>query len=143
MTDITTPIAANTLQQDVVIGSSIIYILSDKNTVIIPAIVIEENLQRTMQGIRKTYKVGIGPGGSKIVDLSKVGGEIFYTLQEAQETLIQRLTRFCQEVCEQANQNAMAWYGVSSVNFDNSIDNGDKIDPADLIQENSAQQNNQ
>jgi hypothetical protein len=133
--------ATNTMQQDIVIGSSIIYILSDKNTVIIPAIVLEENLQRTINGIKKTYKVGIGPNGNKIVDLAKVGGEIFYTLQEAEETLTERLKIFCRNICEQANQNAMAWYGVST-DFNNPSDNTEKIDPADLLGENNGTQTN-
>lgn len=120
-------------KQPIQIGSSVVYILSDKNTTVVPAIVLEELTVRTINGDSITYKVGIGQNASKVIDLSKVDGEIFFSLREVEETLKERLNVFCRKICELANTNAMKWYGISSDEFNQQTDNTERVDAADLL----------
>ena len=122
---------------DLEIGQ-VIYVLSNKQQKIVPAIVIEEAVIRTMNGNQTTWKVSVGPSGrEKIIDSSRLDGEIYVSLEEIKEALHQRLLTFLEEMLSEANERAVLWYGESShvANYDLDENSTGKIDPNRLLED--------
>ncbi len=111
---------------------SVVFILSNKNTVLIPAVVVEEHVRRTFQGNVVSYMVSIGPPGpnQKKLEISQIGGELFGNLNDAHKAMVERLTDFADRLCNEANDRATAWYGN---HYQQTPEANSKIDPADLI----------
>lgn len=121
----------------------IIYILSNKSQSVVPAIVAEEDIRkvRKLDGIHEAvnYKLCIGPKDrQKIVELSRIDGEVFESLDEIRETLVGRLTAFVDDLVKTTQGNVMNWYGVTADNQalevgDGLIGDSDKYDPGQLV----------
>ena len=93
----------------------IIYILSNKGNVILPAMVVEEEIKKTLIGketVEKIdWKVAIGAGDKrKIVNASNISGEVYLTLKEIESSLEQRLTAYLNGVISDANKRESIWY---------------------------------
>jgi predicted transcriptional regulator with HTH domain len=114
----------------------IIYILSNKTQSVVPAVVDEQVVRkvRRSDGIHEviSYKLSIGPKErQQSVDLSKIDGEVFSSLEAVKATLLERLTGFIDELVRTTQKNVMNWYGIDSENqFNQEFDNGTKLDPA-------------
>lgn len=121
----------------------IIYILSNKSQAVVPAIVDEQVVRkiRKADGIHEvvSYKLCIGPKErQQIVDLTRVDGEVFESLEAIRATLVQRLTGFVDELVKTTQTNVMKWYGVTAdnqlVEASTGENNGEpKFDPAQLV----------
>lgn len=123
----------------------ILYILSQKSQKIIPAIVVEENHKK----IRKSdgtlhevmnYKVTFGPNETQrvTVDLNRVNGEVYESLDEIQKLLRGRLEAFLSDLMSEAKKQVEQWYGVTAENDmiqeSSSIEGeGGKLDPEALL----------
>lgn len=121
----------------------IIYILSNKSQAVVPAIVDEQVVRkiRKADGIHEvvSYKLCIGPKErQQIVDLARVDGEVFESLEAIRTTLVERLTGFVDDLVKNTQTNVMKWYGVTT---DNQLvetiageNHGEpKFDPAQLV----------
>lgn len=121
----------------------IIYILSNKSQSVVPAIVAEEDFRkiRKLDGVHEVmnYKLCIGPKDrQRIVELSRIDGEVFESLEEIRTTLVNRLTEFVDGVIKTTQTNISNWYGVTSENqvldgTNSNMNNGEKFDPEQLI----------
>jgi hypothetical protein len=122
----------------------IIYILSNKTQSVVPAIVDEQVVRkiRKADGIHEvvSYKLCIGPRDrQQVVDLARIDGEVFDSLDSIRDTLIERLTGFVDELVKNTQKNVMNWYGVSADNqlvdtFNQETTSEGKLDPAQLVQ---------
>lgn len=93
----------------------IIYILSNKGNVILPAMVVEEEIKKTLIGketVEKIdWKVAIGAGDKrKVVNASNISGEVYLTLKEIESSLEQRLTAYLNGVISDAKKRESVWY---------------------------------
>lgn len=90
----------------------IVFILSNNQTPkVVPAIIEEVFLRKKLNGDVTTYKISIGHVSKrKIIDLDKVDGEIFSSLEEIRDALMTRLTDFVSELIETAEKRTKAWY---------------------------------
>jgi hypothetical protein len=120
----------------------IIYIMSDKNQSVVPAIVAEEDSRkiRKQDGIHEvvSYKLCIGPKERpKFVELSRINGEVFESLDAVRETLVGRLTSFVDELVKNTQLNVSNWYGITADNQvldqTDDVSKSSKIDPEQLI----------
>lgn len=91
----------------------VVYILSSQGQNIIPAMVIEEQTIQTLQGTNVSWKIAIGEPGEKqkIVDSTKLSGEIFTSLDEIKNLLTKRLNVFIEQTIKVAKQRENVWYG--------------------------------
>jgi hypothetical protein len=113
-----------------------IYIVSNKDQKIIPAIVQEETLHRTMQGETMAYKIAVGPKTAlKVFDLAKIDGEVFGSLEEVRQTLSQRLIDFVNKTCETAAERARQWYGDGEGTESYAGEPDTKINPSAFLNE--------
>ena len=123
----------------------ILYILSNKSQKIIPAIVVEENHKKvrrsdgTLHEVMN-YKVTFGPNETQrvTVDLNRVNGEVYESLDEIQKLLRGRLESFLAEMMAEAKKQVEQWYGVTPENDivqeSSSIEgDGGKLDPEALL----------
>lgn len=121
----------------------IIYILSNKSQSVVPAIVDEQVVRkiRKNDGIHEvvSYKLCIGPKDrQQIVDLARIDGEVFDSLEAIRATLVERLTGFVDDLVKNTQKNVLNWYGVTADNqlvdtFQNDSLQEGKFDPAQLV----------
>lgn len=120
----------------------IIYILSNKSQSVVPAIVAEEDFRkvRKLDGVHEVvnYKLCIGPKDrQKTVDLNRIDGEVFISLEDIRSHLIQRLTAFVDDLVNTTQTNVRNWYGVVANNqvleTPNNGEVGEKFDPEQII----------
>jgi hypothetical protein len=97
---------------DLQIGQ-VLYIVSDKQTRVIPVVVSEQAITRTLEGNTTTWKVIIGPKEKrKTYDLKSITGEKFFTLAEAKQALLSRFTGFLNETIAESEKTTKEWYGI-------------------------------
>lgn len=116
----------------------IIYVLSSNATTVLPGIVTEETRHKSLNGEMTTYKIAIGPAGKqKIVDLSRVDGEVYGSLGEIREVISARLTGFLDSLLEETSQRVNLWYGDQNtpLNGQGAAPNTERIDPGALLNE--------
>lgn len=116
----------------------IIYVLSSNATTVLPGIVTEETRHKSLNGEMTTYKIAIGPTGKqKIVDLSRVDGEVYGSLGEIREVISARLTGFLDSLLEETSQRVNLWYGDQNtpLNGQGAVPNTERIDPGALLNE--------
>lgn len=118
----------------------VIYVLSNKTQTVLPGIVLEEIYHKRIDGDSVSYKIAIGPSNNrKMVDLTKVAGDVYGSLDEIREVLLSKVTAFVDDLCEQTEMKADEWYGNEQTLFANSTNGNqqtdEKIDPATLLKE--------
>lgn len=115
----------------------IVYILSNQSQNIIPAMVVEEQTIQTLQGINVSWKIAIGEPGEKqkIVDSTKLNGEIFVSLEQIQNLLTKRLNAYIEKTIKVAKQREINWYGNLRTQSQvvNNISQPTKIDPESFL----------
>lgn len=120
----------------------IIYILSNKNQTVVPAIVSEEDVRKikTLNGVQEivNYKLSIGKD-KKIVDLNRIDAEVFTSLQDVRTTLLGRLTNFIDNLVKATQKDVFDWYQMGTDISDTSelVDSlgqptGPKLDPEQI-----------
>lgn len=99
-------------QNDLQIGQ-VLYIVSDKQTRVIPVVVSEQAITRTLEGNSTTWKVIIGPKEKrKTYDLKSITGEKFFTLEEAKQSLLSRFNEFLNQTIQESEKTCKTWYGI-------------------------------
>jgi hypothetical protein len=121
----------------------IIYILSNKSQTVVPAIVDEQVVRkiRKADGIHEvvSYKLCIGPKDrQQFVDLARIDGEVFESLEGIRDTLVERLTGFVDELVKNTQKNVLNWYGIATDNqiidsIKGESGSENKFDPAQLV----------
>lgn len=90
-----------------------LFIVSDENIKVIPAIVSEKNVTETLKGDTVTWKVIVGPEHKrKTLALDKITGDKFATLEEARQELLSRFDSVLDEALEESANNAAVWYSL-------------------------------
>lgn len=122
----------------------IIYIISNKDMAVYPAVVEEQIVRKIRQadGIHEVinYKICIGPKGKQhVVDLSKINGEVFDSVESVKTTLLQRSNDEINRMVNEARENVGQWYGISPEEqaVRNTAAPVEKYDPALLLQTSS------
>lgn len=106
----------------------------------------EEIINRRLDGEKVSYIVQMGAHGkAKTVNLDKIDGEVFGTLDEVKESMEKelqaRVAAFNENVdklCEEASHLSQQWYGEQLQQLNGQSGDPTKIDPAAFI----AEQNN-
>ena len=121
----------------------LIYILSHKTATVLPGIILEETVCKSLNGNSVSYKVAIGPKGDKqkIIDLTKVNGDLYATIEEVREVMTEKLMAFVEELCASTAKKAEDWYGSQQEQMAQQIISEDgKVDPATLLSDIEAQE---
>jgi len=131
-------------EQNYELGQTI-YILSSESTTIIPVVITEELVHKKLDGNQITYKVSVGPKEKqKIINLDKISGEVYSSLDEIRTVLIERLTKFVDDLISTTEQNARQWYNKENfVSNQTQSSSSAKIDPKTLLEQQIQPVNNQ
>lgn len=112
----------------------IIYLLSEEAEAIVPAIVVEEQTVRKLDGHQVSWKVAVGPPNKrKEVDSNNLKGELHTSLDDIRTIMTQRLNDFVNGLLDGAKKRTEAWYGQHIVEQAKEDGSGGKIDPAALM----------
>ena len=125
---------------DLQIGQ-VLYIVSDKQTRVIPVVVSEQATIRTLEGNSTTWKVIIGPKNKrKTYPLNSITGEKFFSLSDAKEALLSRFTSFLNETIDSSAKTTKDWYGIElEANLNQKQtprtlqEDGENFDPESLL----------
>lgn len=115
----------------------VVYVLSSKNQVIVPVMVVEEVTVQTLDGKKISWKFAVGSGvKQKIVDSKQLDGELYSSLDEIKNLLTDRLSKYIDGVVTQAVAQEEAWYGkqLRKAKQEGLVSNtNQKIDPGSLL----------
>jgi hypothetical protein len=95
----------------------IVYILSSKTQVILPARIVEQVTVQTLNEKSTNWKIAVGKEGDpkqKIFDFGKINGEVYTDLNEIKSILTKRLQSFIENLVKTASQREEIWYGKST-----------------------------
>jgi len=105
----------------------VVYILSTEGKNIIPGLVIEEQTIQTLEGTTVSWKLAVGPSEKqKIVESSKMNGEIYTDLEEIRNHLRQNFNQYVTNVIDLAKKRESSWYAkykVATTPQKQSVDN--------------------
>lgn len=120
-------------QQTLRIGQ-IIYILSNKSQSVVPAIIAGRNIAETLEGQAVSYKVKVGPPDRvQIVDLGRIDGDLYTSLEDIRALLLKNLTDFVNTLVVSTQDKANAWYGVQGQLPGAPVSPGQKLDPEQIM----------
>lgn len=112
----------------------IIYLLSEEAEAIVPAIVVEEQVVKKLDGNSISWKVAVGPSNKrKEIDSTSLKGELHTSLEDIREVMTLRLTAFVNNLIDQAKKRTETWYGQHIMEKAKNDGSGGKIDPAALM----------
>lgn len=115
----------------------VIYVLSNKAQKIVPAIVVEEIQVKKLDGNNISWKIAVGPKNKeKVVDSTRIDGEIYSSLDEIRKILFDRLSGFLDELISDTEKRVENWYGKQpdNQNSDLPISEIGRIDPESLME---------
>lgn len=96
----------------------VVYVLSNKNQSIVPAMIVEESVITTLEKKIVSWKLAIGSKRSdkpqKIVESTKVDGEIYSDLSAVHTILKNRLMNFLNTTISEVQKREKVWYGTVS-----------------------------
>jgi hypothetical protein len=123
----------------------VVYILSNKGQSLLPAMVVEESIIKSLEGTSSSWKLAIGKTNNpekpqKIVDSTRINGEIYASLDAVHKVLHERLVEFITDLVNSAKRREELWYGTlkqkSNVKKEPAGANGEQqYEPEDLIEE--------
>lgn len=124
----------------------IVYVLSSKNTIVVPVMVVEEVTIQTLNGKKTSWKFAVGSGDKqKIVESKQLDGEIYSSLEEIKTLLINRLTKFIDQTILNASKQEEVWYGqqIKRAKQTGLIPKDDlqKIDPSSFLDDKNITRN--
>lgn len=94
----------------------VIYVVSSKQMKVVPCLVTEENVKKTLKTDSVEYKVVVGKN-EKQVDLKQIAGEIFDDLETVRTVLQDRASKSVNRMLEVAKKAELEWYGeLESIN---------------------------
>jgi len=113
----------------------VIYVLSNKAQKIVPAIVVEEVVVKKLDGHHVSWKVSVGPAGKeKVIDSTRLDGDIYTSLDEIKDVLHKRLALFLNDIISEAEKRATNWYGEKTkIVARADSESSEKIDPDQLL----------
>lgn len=89
----------------------IVYILSNKTTKIVPAVVAKEIVEKTLEGYRCQWTVFVGPEDKrKSIEVSRIDGEVFSSIEKVEHELRARILSFADAAVRDAKSSEEAWY---------------------------------
>lgn len=119
----------------------IVYILSNKGQIILPAMIIEESIIQTLDGKKVSWKFALGQEGvdQKTYDSNEIDGDVYSSLDEIKEALTIKLSKFIEQLVDKANKYEKSWYG-SQIKKAKEVglykqEKKSKIDPESLIEQ--------
>lgn len=115
----------------------IVYVLSSKNTVVVPVMIVEEVTIQTLNGKRTSWKFAVGsPEKQKIVESKQLDGDLYSSLEEIKTLLTNRLSKFIDQTISNAFKQEDAWYGQQLRKAKQAglvTQESQKIDPSSLL----------
>ena len=100
-----------TTQKDLKIGQ-VVYVVSDSSGSVIPAVVAEESIVKTLNGNTVSWKLFIGPEDKrKVIDSRQVNGIVYSSISEVHKELFKRLNDFLSGTIAETKERAQKWYG--------------------------------
>ena len=89
----------------------VLYVILEKKRVILPVMVSEQIVRRTMTGEDISYKVEI-PGQESHVYLSDLGKSHYSSLSEVKDDLLQNASKSISTMCDKAKKVAQEFFKV-------------------------------
>lgn len=90
----------------------VVYILSEQSQSILPGIIAEEVVVKTISGNSVSWKIKVGNGDkAKLFDSLKIKGEVYGSLEEVRGIMTKRLNDFIDKISQEANDRVEKWYG--------------------------------
>ncbi len=119
----------------------VVYLLTSSESgelVVHPVVVYEKILHQRIDGTTVSWKLMIGPKGrNKIVDSTKVEGELYESLERVKEITINRWIEYVDNLLGKAEKTSNEWYGdIQSLS--SSIQSSEKISVEKLIAQENA-----
>lgn len=115
----------------------VVYVLAEKEQIILPGIVVEEVVVKKLTGNFVSWKVKIGAAEkAKLYDTSKINGEVYGNLDELRAAMLTNFENFLNDLCKDAHLKVEKWYGkeiAERQKIPTSLDNLDKIDPDAML----------
>lgn len=98
----------------------IVYILSEQAQTVIPGIVVEERVVKTINGNTTSWKIKAGaPNKCKVFDSLDIKGQIYTSMEEVHTVVVERLTKFVDNLFDQTKKRVEDWYGKDIANMQN------------------------
>jgi hypothetical protein len=88
----------------------VLYVISTEHNKVLPFQVIEEITKKTLRGDEIFYKVVYGTDQTKTKLLSEIKDEIFTSLEDVRNHLMQNVTTWVNTQVEAARKAANTWY---------------------------------
>lgn len=115
----------------------VVYVLAEKEQIILPGIVVEEVVVKKLTGNFVSWKVKIGTAEkAKLYDTSKINGEVYGDLDELRAAMFGNFENFLNDLCKDAHLKVEKWYGKEIAERQKPatpLDNLDKIDPDTML----------
>lgn len=106
-----------------------LYMISSKELRIIPIIVSEQVMTRTLGGTTVSWAAILGPEGSrKTLDLNEIKGQKFTKLEDAKRVLMQNFERMVDKAVESARDNREKWYRNDLPEFRNALESHTSVE---------------
>jgi hypothetical protein len=109
----------------------VVYLLSQNAEAIIPAVVVEEQMVKKINGNSTSWKVIVGPENNrKEFQTNSMKDELYSSLEEVRGVMLKRFNDFVEELTSKASMKTEEWYGQ------HIIENNDiaKLDPEFLTE---------
>lgn len=91
----------------------VVYVLIDAKQKVVPGILLEELINRTVDGTRITYVVQVGLEQAQKIKLEE--DKVFGSLRKVKEHLTQKFVAALDKLIENADTLAKEWYGDKAV----------------------------
>ena len=96
----------------------LLFFVKKKSNDIIPVLIVEEHMKRTLHGNSVDYIVQVGDDKANTIALSDLDGELYESASAAKGKLIQRVSSAISSKVDQAVKLANVWYKDSIVTHD-------------------------
>jgi len=119
----------------------VVFVLSEEKQTVVPGIIVEEVMKKTMNGNSVSWKMKVGPPNkAEVFDTLKIKGEVYGTLEEVKVVMTQRLNEYIEKLATEAAVRVENWYGKEIASRQKEIEANtstmsadDRIDPNSLI----------
>lgn len=126
----------NAIPQNVEIGQ-VVFFIHKKLQAVVPALVTEETVKRTKEGVQVSYVVVVGGDKNKTtINLDSLSDNVFSSLQEVEAHLRQKLETTISQSVQKASDWSMKWYGKDLSSPSLMLDSNEQFIQNELKSEN-------
>ena len=126
----------NAIPQNIEIGQ-VVFFIHKKLQAVVPALVTEETVKRTKDGVQVSYVVVVGGDKNKTtMNLDSLSDNVFSSLQEVEAHLRQKLETTISQSVQKASDWSLKWYGKDLSSASMMLDSNEQFIQSELKTEN-------